>query len=83
MWKVSWFYEKVNNITNFGDYVAILYSYSTIIVDGVTCSDLEHLTFRVKAQNTTIHNFMQVVQYISALGVHVTGYQHDIVHVWK
>ena len=25
MWKVSWFYEKVYNIANFGDYAAILY----------------------------------------------------------
>ena len=25
MWKVSWFYEKVHNIANFGGYAAILY----------------------------------------------------------
>ena len=24
MWKVSWFYEKVHNITNFGGYAAIV-----------------------------------------------------------
>ena len=24
MWKVSWFYEKVHNIANFGGYAAIL-----------------------------------------------------------
>ena len=26
MWKVSWFYEKVHNIANFGGYAAILLS---------------------------------------------------------
>ena len=25
MWKVSWFYEKVHNIANFGGYAAILF----------------------------------------------------------
>ena len=25
MWKVSWLYEKVHNITNFGGYAAILH----------------------------------------------------------
>ena len=25
MWKVSWLYEKVHNIANFGGYAAILY----------------------------------------------------------
>ena len=29
MWKVSWFYEKVHNIANFGGYAAILFSLST------------------------------------------------------
>ena len=27
MWKVSWLYEKVHNIANFGGYATILYSY--------------------------------------------------------
>ena len=27
MWKVSWFYEKVHNIANFGGYAAILLEY--------------------------------------------------------
>ena len=27
MWKVSWFYEKVHNIANFGVYTAVLLEY--------------------------------------------------------
>ena len=31
MWKVSWFYEKVHNIANFGGYTAMLYQSSSIV----------------------------------------------------
>ena len=30
MWKVSWLYEKVSNIVNFGGYAAILLYYLTV-----------------------------------------------------
>ena len=33
MWKVSWFYEKVHNIANFGGYAAILKRQSVNCVD--------------------------------------------------
>ena len=30
MWKVSWFYDKVHDIANFGDYTAILMVQSVV-----------------------------------------------------
>ena len=30
MWKVTWFYEKVHNIANFGGYATILYLWADI-----------------------------------------------------
>ena len=48
MWKVSWFYEKVQNIANFGGYAAILYG---------TLYQLRILTGRTNVKRKPIDSF--------------------------
>ena len=45
MWKVSWLYEKVHNIANFGGYAAILY----LLFPGIFCrSYYNNLLFKLQ-----------------------------------
>ena len=58
MWKVSWFYEKVHNIANFGGYATILIEQSPIYSELIfTCVSYLYISITINnnSNNKTDH----------------------------